>query len=415
MTRQVLATTGSTKVDVGLTHVVRTIVVAACFAVLTSCSPADATPVQTALPVPSATRATRCGVWHEVANPRLNGSDFYGISTVSSTNAWVVGSRVKIYQNLNHTLPLAEHWDRRRWTVSGTTTPADGELRAVLAISGANVWAVGDVPGPSGVVSQLPPSRALIEHWNGRRWRTISSPLTGADAYLVSIAALSPTDVWAVGGTDQGSLVERWNGSRWRIVHTPLDRQGPNAGFGAIAYIGPRNIWTGGSDGPNLAIAVTEHWNGRRWLTVNVPTKAGGAGNTSYDDQSIYGLTVASPSDVLALSEFGSVLRWTGRRWVMVHSLPFGAGSVDALGIASRGSKDVWVVGERGSPHFHAAAEHWNGSRWTWKRSAAPRVRYGSVLRGIAVSPTQTWAVGFLPGNSYKNQGQGLIEELHRC
>src|SRR5205085_2738007 len=85
-----------------------------------------------------------------------------------------------------------------------------GTLSAVAAISPTDVWAVGR----SG-------SRPLIEHWDGTRWSQV--PDGSSHGYwLVGVAAVSPRDVWAVGMDDHShALVEHWDGTRWRLVPTP--------------------------------------------------------------------------------------------------------------------------------------------------------------------------------------------------
>ena len=79
-------------------------------------------------------------------------------------------------------------------------------LIAVTATSATNAWAVG----------------SFIAHWDGRKWRTQSSPSTGTCLlHLQGVTAISPRDAWAVGwcrtGASTHSIIEHWNGRRWGL------------------------------------------------------------------------------------------------------------------------------------------------------------------------------------------------------
>src|SRR5687767_6531273 len=91
---------------------------------------------------------------------------------------------------------------------SNTSTAAPGEscrartrendyynvLNAVSGTSANDVWAVG--------VSHdgTPPSRTLIEHWDGAQWSIVPSPSPDNQLNeLRGVAAISATDAWAVG------------------------------------------------------------------------------------------------------------------------------------------------------------------------------------------------------------------------
>jgi hypothetical protein len=97
----------------------------------------------------------------------------------------------------------------------------------VAATSATDVWAVG-------TSGRLPRGRAhnLIEHWDGSSWKKMPSPSPGAFSSLTGVAAVSPTDAWAVGAwqlTHNGypaclpkcsfhPLILHWDGTRWRRV-----------------------------------------------------------------------------------------------------------------------------------------------------------------------------------------------------
>src|SRR6266852_8298727 len=95
-------------------------------------------------------------------------------------------------------------------------------LIAVSGTSASDVWAVGF--SNSNNVNE---SRTLIEHWDGASWKVVASPNPGSTPacvnlnsgnYLNAVAAVSPTNVWAVGfyftcNTLLKPLILHWNGA----------------------------------------------------------------------------------------------------------------------------------------------------------------------------------------------------------
>jgi len=82
------------------------------------------------------------------------------------------------------------------WTVVKSPSPgvAGNVLPAVASVSANDVWAVGEATDATG--RQL----TLTEHWNGTAWSVVASPNVGsANNTLLAVAAVSTTDVWAVG------------------------------------------------------------------------------------------------------------------------------------------------------------------------------------------------------------------------
>jgi hypothetical protein len=67
-----------------------------------------------------------------------------------------------------------------------------GGVSAVAALSPTNVWAVGAGPGSSGDIPA-----ALIEHWNGTSWSIVSTP--SGPRSLAGMTALSGGTVIAAG------------------------------------------------------------------------------------------------------------------------------------------------------------------------------------------------------------------------
>jgi hypothetical protein len=62
--------------------------------------------------------------------------------------------------------------------------------------------------------------KILLPHWDGTAWTQVAGPSTGDESWLYGVAATSPTQAWAVGGTSIGGgsgdkVVLSWNDSAW--------------------------------------------------------------------------------------------------------------------------------------------------------------------------------------------------------
>jgi hypothetical protein len=142
--------------------------------------------------------ASSCGTGTLVATPNVGKFDLLrGIAAISPRDVWAVG----IHLAGNSERALVEHWDGMRWRVAGVPQPATFhvDLNAVTAVSATDVWAVG------GTVSRRAHLRTVIEHWNGRAWAVVAAPQRphGRDS-LSAVSASAATDVWAAGIDSRG-------------------------------------------------------------------------------------------------------------------------------------------------------------------------------------------------------------------
>jgi hypothetical protein len=98
----------------------------------------------------------------------------------------------------------------------------------IQAISPNNVWAVGQNLNADTLASQ----GTLIEHWNGTSWSVVPSPSVGIADYLNGVTASGSSDVWAVGTylasdtSDEQTLTLNWNGTAWSTVSSPTASNG---------------------------------------------------------------------------------------------------------------------------------------------------------------------------------------------
>ena len=144
------------------------------------------------------------------------GARFFGLSHVSSKNAWAVGDLAVLPAGAKHTYVL--HWNGTKWSHVASPSPTFyNSLTGVKAISAGNVWAIGCHGGNADCAA----NDTLILHWNGTKWSKVASPHPGSKGnHLADVSATGRTSVWAVGGDSrtQGSsrpLILHWNGSRW--------------------------------------------------------------------------------------------------------------------------------------------------------------------------------------------------------
>lgn len=270
----------------------------------------------------------------------------------SATDGWVLGGSL--------ILPVAypryaSWWHGGRWTTVPLAVSPDPEsnapnLDAVAALSPSDAWAVG---GFYHITTRL---GALIEHWDGTQWSIVPNPLSAQPGTsLDHLAVVSATDIWAVGRQhDAGGvpvpLAEHWDGSSWSVVPTPAGHSPSD--FTAVSANGANDVWATGADTEsgtsNLATGFVEHWDGTRW---NVVTGLPDLGNSE-----INAVYAASPTDVWAAvtvvrpnSDLGveQFLHWDGTTWTTVDTPgphAFGV-NYEYADIAGTGPDDIWASG----------------------------------------------------------------------
>jgi hypothetical protein len=102
--------------------------------------------------------------------------------------------------------------------VTTPAQPAESRLHAITAVSGSDLWAVGEMDenGSPGT-----PVHTLTLHWDGTGWEEVASPdRPGGDLdRLFAVAASSSSDVWTVGSSVREQRTRgirlHWDGSAW--------------------------------------------------------------------------------------------------------------------------------------------------------------------------------------------------------
>jgi hypothetical protein len=283
--------------------------------------------------------------WKVVPSPDPGGSSAYnalsGVTAVSSSNVWAVGTYVKG----SALLTLIEHWNGTAWQAVPSPNPVgtsgDNELRAVTAISARNVWAVGNTGSADG------PPQTLIEHWDGKAWTVVPSPNPSFWDGLYGVTATSARNVWAVGldfvsGLDERTVIERWNGTAWRQVRSP--NPGPPGSttdfLDGVAATAAGNVWAVGSSSDG---ALIEHWGGAAWKVVKSPSLKGiFSGVAAVSSRSAWAVGFYTNGTVQTLIE-----HWNGTAWRKVTSPDPGgpANSNQLNAVTATSSRNAWAVG----------------------------------------------------------------------
>src|SRR6266699_3403445 len=197
------------------------------------------------IPLLLAPTVAQAAAWTVVSSPNPGaGNGLFGVASISANDVWAVGNFSNI-GSLEQTLTL--HWNGKKWShiKSPNVSSQDSELLAVAAVSPTDVWAVGSF-APQG----FSPSQTLIEHWNGTTWSVVASPNVGTQLNgLNGVTAVSTSDIWAVGqfnnGTGQQTLIEHWNGTSWSVVSSPNVSAASNELL-SVAAVSPTDVWAVG-------------------------------------------------------------------------------------------------------------------------------------------------------------------------
>ena len=245
------------------------------------------------------------------------------LSMDSATDGWAVGS---VYNKLtNSSRSLALHWNGTSW--QRVTTSPRFFFAAVASFSPADATTVGSVRTGTSTYT------AAAFHWNGTSWtRTATLPtppgVSATTAEASALSAQSATDMWAIGyytGPDAGNLAWHWNGTRWTVTTTPAGLT--VGGLQGVAAISPTDAWAVGDDltAQGGANTLTLHWDGTNWTQVPAPDSPARivAPPTNPPQSVLTGVSAVSASDVWAVgyhqndigNRYTLILHWNGTTW----------------------------------------------------------------------------------------------------
>ena len=273
------------------------------------------------------------GAWNLVPSPTNGSGDNFLTATtaVSATDIWAAAGDVDAATGLYQM--YFEHWDGSMWTV--LTTPnirngsveTDNTLSAIAAVSSTNVWAVGSFINTGGVW------QPLVDHWDGTSWTpTALAPQSSGDNELFGVTAIAANDIWAVGywspdnSSPRQTLAWHWNGTSWSPAFPQNNSPGAfsNTLFAVSAAAGNNVFAVGryytGADGGN-SYPIIERWDGANW-SITYPSSVNPYGI-------LFGVSVVSSTLAWAVgfdqSNFGAavrtmILKWDGTAWTRMPS-----------------------------------------------------------------------------------------------
>lgn len=232
-----------------------------------------------------------------------------------------------------------------RLHVVATPHPAglDGLLTDVAAVPGSRqAWAVG-------TENRNNLSVPFADRFVSGAWHAVAVPRSGSGQRLFGVAAVSPSDAWAVGDDldTNGPFVEHWDGLGWHIVPTPAQ---PGS-LVAVAALSSGDVWAVGEDfttgGP-----LFEHWDGATWHVFPVPNPFPAVEAPVVDVERVPGT-----GRLWAVGE-GVAFQFAHGTWTFSQMPGFAA--VDSVAIPAQ--RDVWAVG---SSAGGGISEHFDGTGWS--------------------------------------------------
>jgi hypothetical protein len=337
-----------------------------------------------------------------------------GVSAASATDAWAVGAYYPPSSNVLAT--LGEHFDGNRWTAY--PLPNVGvQVNTLLAVSmpsTGSAWAVGYYV--SGKFQQ----QTLIEHFDGSIWSVVPSPSPGAlQNILCGVAAISDSDVWAVGAEEDSSglwhtLTEHWNGSDWSVVDA-VDAGSNGNQFYAVKAISSDNVYAVGQQAgtafPNQALI--EHWNGKSWSVVSSPADSASAlplGVTA----TVSSLTVVGQQET-DTAPYTTYVTAGAPRALSIQTTPnAGAGENDLFAAETAADGSTWAAGwdidTTTGNHDPLILQGVNG---VWSLVSSPSLAAGSDSGFAAITAIPgggMWAVGVTAPGTGGGSYSTLIE-----
>jgi hypothetical protein len=388
------------------------------FSLLLAVPPLAVSQLNAALPaqVSAMMAGSACGKWTVVKSPdgRSKNNVLNGVSASAANNVWAVGG-YQAGDPINGPFQtLAERWNGTAWSVvSSANAGAEDTLYGVAAISPTNVWAVGDF------MPQLTsPQTAFIEHWNGQKWSIVSSPHPGQLSSLFGVRAVFANHVWAVGfyynnAGNSRTLIEHWNGRKWSLVPSPSPGLTDNL-LDGLTVISAGDIWAAGSqssDFQNTLQTLIERWDGKTWSVMPSP-------NPGSLYNALGGMTAVSANDIWAVGGYSSnnfvgqtlAEHWDGKSWTVLPTPDVGAFGNSLSDVSALAGADVWAVGSyHNTPEFtRTLIQRWDGTRWRVVPSPSPSKEFNRLGSITKVSNT-AWSVGYF-GTS--NAAHTLVESL---
>jgi hypothetical protein len=266
----------------------------------------------------------------------------------------------------------------------------------------------------------------MFERWTGSRWAIMASPTPrNASLRVTSISCSSATACLAVGyyrlarpnSTQRfNALVERWNGRRWRLLPAPRFGIHGSHQFSAVSCPSARFCVAIGENftatrSGHHAYAITATWNGANWHQVQRDVNG-----------TMEGVSCPSARSCVAIFRPGKGnnlhrLQLANGRWTThVDNLRGVQSTITFLDMDCSSASSCTAVGHNYSAKSPdaAAAYHWDGRTWRTLHPG-PRMRIHSRdLYGVSCPTTsECVAVGDTDRGEFpSDQGVPLVERF---
>src|SRR5215472_15385890 len=351
--------------------------------------------------------------WSIVPSYNLSSLDniLAAVSAASAADAWAVGAYYPPSSSVLAT--LAHHFDGVRWTAFPLPNVGvqENTLLGVSMPSTGSAWAVGYFV--NGKFQQ----QTLIEHFDGIVWSVVPSPSPGAQQnILYGVAAITDSDVWAVGGQQDSNglwrtLTEHWDGSEWSVVDA-IDAGVNGNQFYGVKAVSTNDVYAVGqeADAGFPGQALIEHWNGRSWTVISSPADAATAlplGVTATASS----LTVVGQHETDTAPYTTYVAAGAPNRLSIQNTPNAGVGENDLFGVTKAADGTTWAVGWDIDPatdnHSPLVLQGING---VWSLVPSPSFGPGSDSGFAAITAIPgggLWAVGV---TASKSNYSALIE-----
>ncbi len=374
--------------------------------------------------------------WTIVNSPNTDSaqSNFLsGVTCVSTSDCWAVGSYGDIYQGPSPQQTLIEHWDGTSWAIVSSPNPGttfDSPLVSVTCPSATDCWAVGSYYSYDRINHQTLALQTLIEHWDGNSWTIVSSPNTSSTQfnYLLSVSCVSQANCWAAGtyftGSVQQTLIEHWDGNSWTIASSPNTSATQFNLLYGVACVSTGDCWAAGfyavpAGLGSVSQTLIEHWDGTSWTIATSPNTL----NT--ENNYLYGVTCSSASDCWAVGYYDPnptvgvhvdqtlIEHWDGSSWAIVTSantLPTQNNFLNGVTCVSGAAECVAVGYYYNGTDYLTLTERWDGNSWAIVTSPNPLASQRNYFTGVTcVSTSDCWAVGYYYTGTV-GKAQTLIE-----
>jgi hypothetical protein len=227
--------------------------------------------------------------WGAVILPAAaKGVALYSISASSPKNVWVSG--IDPFKGTQYYL----NWNGSRWNVQ--VDKAASSWPVVLTLGPKDVWTFAVLNGSS---------TSYTRHLQAGKWATVPNP-----GQIGAVSAVSGHDIWAVGSQNvpvSGPAVLRWRGTAWAAVTPPVQADSRTQ-FSSVLARKADDVWvTGKVDSgtfqPMRPLAF--HWDGKAWKDLTPPPAA----------EWLYSVTDDGAGGVWAIGARNQVFHYKAGKW----------------------------------------------------------------------------------------------------